>query len=231
MPVRFPPQGQNVSITSKSQLPSQTVFDDEANTYGDFDQIFRSSRVKIRNPADTFGVTLVNSAIIADRNLTIPLLTANDEILISGVANQFITGAKIFSVGSATFRDNMARFSNPAATQDYHIRGSAITAQRDITFPLLTANDIFVMEAFAQTLTNKTLGTTTIQDAADIILNTTTGTKIGTATTQKLGFFNKAPVTQRGAIAAPTGGAVADAEARTAINSIRQVLIDLGFTA
>ena len=34
-------------------------------------------------------------------------------------------------------------------------------------------------------------------DGENIILNTTTGTKIGTATTQKLGFYNATPVTQR----------------------------------
>ena len=39
----------------------------------------------------------------------------------------------------------------------------------------------------------------TIADAINFILNTTTGTKIGTATDQKLGFFNAAPVVQQGA--------------------------------
>lgn len=36
-----------------------------------------------------------------------------------------------------------------------------------------------------------------IADAKNIVLATTTGTKIGTATNQKLGFFNATPVTQR----------------------------------
>lgn len=39
-------------------------------------------------------------------------------------------------------------------------------------------------------------GHVTMGDAKNIILNTTTGTKIGTATTQKLGFFNATPVVQ-----------------------------------
>jgi hypothetical protein len=39
-------------------------------------------------------------------------------------------------------------------------------------------------------------GDITVGDAKIIILNTTTGTKIGTATTQKLGFFNATPVVQ-----------------------------------
>ena len=34
-------------------------------------------------------------------------------------------------------------------------------------------------------------------DAKDIIFNTTTGSKIGTATTQKIGFWNVTPVIQQ----------------------------------
>ena len=39
-------------------------------------------------------------------------------------------------------------------------------------------------------------GTITLADATNIVVDTTTGTKIGTATTQKLGFFNATPVVQ-----------------------------------
>ena len=41
----------------------------------------------------------------------------------------------------------------------------------------------------------------TIADGYDFIFNTTTGTKFGTATTQKLAFFNATPVEQQSAIA------------------------------
>lgn len=43
--------------------------------------------------------------------------------------------------------------------------------------------------------------TFTFGDANDIAVGTTTGTKIGTATTQKLGFYNAAPVVQPAAVA------------------------------
>lgn len=49
--------------------------------------------------------------------------------------------------------------------------------------------DVVVMTASAITLA----------DAVDIAVSETTGTKIGTATGQKLGFFNAAPVAQRSA--------------------------------
>lgn len=41
-------------------------------------------------------------------------------------------------------------------------------------------------------------GGITLADGGNIIADTTTGTKIGTTTTQKLGFFNAAPVVQPG---------------------------------
>lgn len=60
----------------------------------------------------------------------------------------------------------------------------------------------------------------TVTDANDFALGTTTGTKIGTATSQKLGFYNATPIVQGASVADATGGAVIDAEARTAINTL-----------
>ena len=61
--------------------------------------------------------------------------------------------------------------------------------------------------------------------------STSTGTKIGTGTTQKIGFFNKTPVVQQSAISSPSGGATVDSQSRSAIDSIRTALINLGLTA
>ena len=44
-------------------------------------------------------------------------------------------------------------------------------------------------------------GNKTLYDGANIVLGTTTGSKLGTATTQKLGFYNAAPVVQPAAVA------------------------------
>lgn len=65
-------------------------------------------------------------------------------------------------------------------------------------------------------------------DANNISVGGNKGTKIGTATTQKLAFYGVTPVVQAGAISAPSGGATVDAEARTAINSIRTALKNFG---
>lgn len=45
--------------------------------------------------------------------------------------------------------------------------------------------------------TNPTLGGVTITDATNLVVGSTTGTQIATATSQKLGFFGMTPVTQR----------------------------------
>jgi hypothetical protein len=68
----------------------------------------------------------------------------------------------------------------------------------------------------------------TMADATNIALNTTTGTKIGTATTQKLAFHNAAPCVQAAHIANPASTAAACA---TAIAAILVVLENKGLTA
>lgn len=65
----------------------------------------------------------------------------------------------------------------------------------------------------------------------NIIPNATTGTKIGTATTQKIGFYNATPIVQGASIADATGGATVDAEARTAVNAVISRLEALGLIA
>jgi hypothetical protein len=65
----------------------------------------------------------------------------------------------------------------------------------------------------------------------NINLSTTTGTKIGSATNQLLGFYNATPVDQPATVTDPAGGLVIDTEARTAINTIIDRLQELGLIA
>lgn len=73
--------------------------------------------------------------------------------------------------------------------------------------------------------------TTIYAEAANIVLDTTTGTKIGTATTEKLGFFNATPIVQRAAwtqtystadktVSAPTAETLTDSTTGTASNTL-----------
>ena len=84
-------------------------------------------------------------------------------------------------------------------------------------------------------------GNITLADDKDIIVGTTTGTNIGTATTQKIGFYGVTPVVQRASAnqaAAPAGGTgategaydtAAHRDALIAlVNEMRTVLVNLG---
>lgn len=57
------------------------------------------------------------------------------------------------------------------------------------------------------------------------------GTKIGTATDQKISFHNADPVIQASHISNPSGGATTDTQARTAIDAILVILENKGFNA
>jgi len=73
-----------------------------------------------------------------------------------------------------------------------------LTALDGVTPGTVTASKALVVGASSE-LTG--LGTLTLADAANIVVNTSTGTKIGTATGQKLGFWNKTPVIQQASAA------------------------------
>jgi hypothetical protein len=61
----------------------------------------------------------------------------------------------------------------------------------------------------------------------DLVTDTTTGTKIGTATTQKIGFFNATPVVQQAAVADATDAASTQAR----LNDLLARLRTLGLIA
>jgi len=62
----------------------------------------------------------------------------------------------------------------------------------------------------------------------DIVLGTTTGTKIGTATTQKIGFWNATPVVQPAHIADPTADVTS---LKTAVDAILAQMATTGMQA
>jgi hypothetical protein len=60
-------------------------------------------------------------------------------------------------------------------------------------------------------------------------LGTAIGVKIGTGTTQKLGFYNATPIVQPSANADTSGATLGDLE--TEVNQIKQLLRNLGLMA
>lgn len=139
----------------------------------------------------------------------------------------------------------------------YSVNGGAYTDQMRLTgtdgvhFKGLAFNgDISLLPSLSLTSTKLTLTTTTLvldfssaskhswsstaytlAEGVNIVAGTSTGTKIGSATTQKFAFWNATPVVQPAHIADPSGGAIQDAEARAAIVSILAWQATLGLTA
>ena len=82
-------------VVTRSEIPSAIVYDDEANTYGPFAQTFLNNTVKIRNPANTFGYTILAAAIAANYNLSLPLITSDDTLAVLTNSQVFLSSQKI----------------------------------------------------------------------------------------------------------------------------------------
>ena len=95
-----------ITIIAKGQLNSNIVYTDQANTFGAFAQRFPTTQLQLDNPAATFQYIFATSAIIADRNVTLPLLTSNDVFVFEShsqiLVNKTLTTPTIASFVNAT---------------------------------------------------------------------------------------------------------------------------------
>ena len=81
--------------------------------------------------------------------------TPSSANLATAITDETGTGSLVFGT-APTFKTTIT-LRNPADTFSYIITPAAIAANRTLTLPLLTGNDVAVTEAFTQTLTNKTI--------------------------------------------------------------------------
>jgi len=84
-----------ISTTSKSLLNSAIVYNDQANVFGSFIQTFKDDSITIESPDGLTPTTLVNAQQTVARNLTIPILTANRSIVVTGEASQITLGTEV----------------------------------------------------------------------------------------------------------------------------------------
>jgi hypothetical protein len=97
--------------------------------------------------------------------------------------------------------------ATPDAADEFVISDGGVTKK-------ITATNV---AAAAWELTdNKSLA-----DAANIVLGTTTGSKIGTGATQKLGFWNATPVVQPAAVANATDAATVITQLNDLLGKLR----------
>jgi len=145
---------------------------------------FQNNKLANVNPTTITEFTTVTAAA----GDFVWIIDADDGLSKKVNASDFLSGASqtpwtsdIDAAGFDLLNVGGIQINNPADTFQYIITPSAIIADRIATIPLLTGNDTFVFEAFAQTLTNKTItaagnditiASTDLSDSAIIARNT-----------------------------------------------------------
>lgn len=167
-------------ITDKAKLHSSIVYSDQNNNMGDFYMDFGDTSTP-SNPSAGVRRLFVDTAT---SELSVRT-SAGNTVTLEGVGgggggDVFLNQANTHGDFDNTFRSSRVKIRNPANTFGYSLVGSAIAANRTITLPLLAGNDTAVTEAFAQTLTNKTIaaGSNTLTGVGDANITTHTSTKI-----------------------------------------------------
>jgi hypothetical protein len=138
------------------------------------------------------------------------------------------TGQYIAGFNKSSYLGQISAFPVSAATKGIVIQGFAsqtanlLECQNSGSTVLAS-----ISSAGAGSLVGLTLTGDLTISTKDIVTDTTTGTKIGTATTQKLGFFNATPVVQQAAVADATDAATAI----TQLNDLLAAMRTLGLIA
>jgi hypothetical protein len=116
---------------------------------------------------EAFAQVLTNKTISAASNTLTGVATQTGTETLTGKTIAYgsntltdvasLNTAQTFVTAAKTFNSGLFKLRNPADTFSYTFAGGAITADRTITFPVLTGNDVPVYEAHNQTLINKTI--------------------------------------------------------------------------
>lgn len=219
-----------------------------AQTFTTGVKTFNDQMFAIRNPADTFSYTFVAAAISANRNLTLPLITGTDTLACLGLAQAFSAeinltknGASVFSVGTTSFAYRTTNGGSGNSYQTvFNVDNSASTAgaqafgfrtvdgfvfsvgngTRQIARAMIQVINLvntagsevgdlgFYVKASgaaAGLVLTLSSGSLTVADPYNFVFGTSTGTKLGTSTSQKIGIWNATPIVQpTTAIAAAT---------------------------
>jgi len=117
-----------ITTLSKSLLNTEIVYNDQANVFGDFTQTFKDNSITIESPDGLTPTTLVNAQQTLARNLTIPILTANRSIVVTGEASQItigteVTGASTDLTDTAVIARSTNNLSFFAATTSAQLAG------------------------------------------------------------------------------------------------------------
>lgn len=152
------------------------------------------------------GISITGVSIAIDTSVTVDKTTAQtltNKTLTTPVINGLPTGTGVATANTASTlvaRDGSGNFS--AGTITATLTGNASTAtalQNARTIGGVSFNGTANITVASATGGFTVSGGNLVLDTINISTDTTTGTKIGTATTQKIGFFNSSPIVK------PTG--------------------------
>lgn len=216
---------------SGSSLPSLYLQSNGVNSFGGViyfgvpvsNDVFDGTRgvATISTYAGTFSSSsdIANSNIFLVRNRAIPCISVS-------------AGGNLLVSNQTT-----------ASSARLHVRGSSAAGGTNaLLVQNSTPSTLFQIQNDGATTLNGTLaqnGTVTMSDGSNIAVGSTNGTKIGTATTQKIGFYNKTPVVRpdtgvaEAAFVEGTGTAVNDNSTfgGYTIQQVVQALQNLGLLA
>lgn len=148
----------------------------------DFTYTFTSSGITA--PGVVVGATTIANGTVTTKVLNLNTSTGTDALYISYLRSGIAAlGASGFAGSDGTYQVRLGGNSDMTS-------GTQVQAISTSSFALYT--DKLTCDSSGNLVI---AGNLTIE-ASNIITDTTTGTKIGTATTQKLGFFNATPVVQ-----------------------------------
>jgi hypothetical protein len=185
--------------------------------FTDYSEVFTATRF-----VSPIFATQQNASSDAS-NLPVAILSTAQLFLtsLSGQVNPTIIGGNRTSVDENPVNFSVLAKNRPAGTSGWtNTRGShlifaggdaasAATNQADGGNVNLDGGQAYGTGTDGNIIIGATRGNLQITDARNVVLGTTTGTKIGTATTQKLGFYNATPVVQPTAVADITTTATA----------------------
>lgn len=161
-----------------------------------------------------YKLTLIGQSYAADVDITFPVETT---VLAGCAVNQIFTGNNTWDISGGTANthqvNSVGTFVGTGLILD---NGSGFLAEIQVNgsiasdqyYELPAGGGALVTNTSTNSLSNKTMLTFTMANGANVVINTSTGTKIGTGTTQKIAFHNSTPVVQR-------AGAAQDAVATT----------------
>lgn len=108
----------------------------------------------INGASNTLTVRLANDITGFGANVAAALATFSSANIAAACTDETGTGALVFATSPTLTTPKIA---DSSGGQTYNVVVSDLAANRNVTLPLLGADDTFVFAAFAQTLTNKTI--------------------------------------------------------------------------